>query len=222
MLNMVFNREHERGSLKAWMVSTISLIAALVITIGVAAWAYMQYIDQKTNVDSRIDEAVATAKKDQADEDEVKFLERDKLPNREFSGPSDYGSVSFMYPKTWSVYVDKDASNGGDYEAYLNPVAVPPISSKERFALRVVIDDGTTYEKVVGKYSTLVKKGSLKSSSVKIDGVSGTRLDGSFSDDIRGAAVIVKIRDKVLTIKTDADTFKNDFNALIKTITFND
>ena len=53
------------------------------------------------------------------------------------------------------------------------------------------------------------------------NGQSGTRLDGKFSDDIRGAAVIYKIRDKTAVIQTDADTFKADFDALIKTITFN-
>jgi hypothetical protein len=47
------------------------------------------------------------------------------------------------------------------------------------------------------------------------------RLDGSFSTDIRGSAVIFKIRDKTVTIRTDADTFKPDFENIIKTINFN-
>jgi hypothetical protein len=66
-----------------------------------------------------------------------------------------------------------------------------------------------------------VKKGDLKSSAVSADGSNGTRLDGKFTKDIRGAAVLFKIRDKTLTLRSDADTFKTDFDALIKTIKFN-
>jgi len=217
-MNMVSNRQS--GSAKAWMISTIGLIVALLISIILAIWFYINYVEQKTDVDAKIDDAVATAKKEQADVDEEKFLEREKEPKRQFVGPDDYGRVSFNYPKTWSVFVNKDASSGGTYEAYLNPVTVPPVSSTQQFALRVVIEE-KDYDKAVTSYDSLVKKGDLKSSSVKADGVSGTRLDGSFSKDIRGSAVLFKIRDKTLTIRSDANTFKNDFNALITTIKFN-
>jgi hypothetical protein len=66
-----------------------------------------------------------------------------------------------------------------------------------------------------------VKKGDLRSSATSANGNNGTRLDGSFTKDIRGSAVIYKIRDKTLTIRTDADTFKPDFENIIKTINFN-
>jgi hypothetical protein len=53
-----------------------------------------------------------------------------------------------------------------------------------------------------------------------VNGENGVRLDGNFSDEIRGAAVIFKIRDKTAVLRTDADTFKPDFETLIKTVTF--
>ena len=56
---------------------------------------------------------------------------------------------------------------------------------------------------------------------MKADEQNGTRLDGSFTEDIRGSAVIFKIRDKTVTLRSDAETFRADFDALIKTITFN-
>jgi len=74
---------------------------------------------------------------------------------------------------------------------------------------------------VIEDYKDLVKSGKLTTSSVKANSQNGTRLDGSFTKDIRGAAVIYKIRDKTAIIRTDADTFKPDFENLIKTITFN-
>jgi len=217
---ITFRHKHEIGAVSGWMVATIGLI---VLTIGVGAaavWAFLNYNDQKTNVDSKVSSAVSTAKKTQADSDEAKFTERDKEPNREFVGPDDYGRLTFNYPKTWSVYVNKDATSGGTYEAYLNPVSVPPVSSVQQYALRVTIEQ-SDYDKVITSYASLVKKGDLKSSSVIASGNNGTRLDGSFTKDIRGAAVIYKIRDKTVTIRTDADTFKADFDALIQTIKFN-
>ncbi len=210
----------ERGAIHA---STIIVIVLTVLLAGAgsaAIWAYMQYMDQKTDVDGKIDLAVTKARKEQADSDEAKFIEREKEPNRQFVGPSDYGRVTFKYPKTWSVYEARDASNGGNYEAYLNPIVVPQLLAQRQYALRVTIVD-QDYEAVLKQYQGIVKRGELKSTGITIGEFTGTRLDGKFTKDIRGAAVVFKIRDKTLTIRTDSDTFLGDFNALVKTMEFN-
>lgn len=198
-------------------------IVIIILFAGVlafAVWSFINYMDQKTDVDARVSTAVATAEKEQADADEAKFLARDKEPNREFVGPDDYGQLTFNYPKTWSVYINKDASSGGTYEAYMNPLTVPTVSTSQQFALRIIIEE-KDYDKAIASYDALVKKGDLKSSSVTVGEATGTRLDGAFSSNIHGSAVIFKIRDKTLTIRTDAETFKTDFDALITTIKFN-
>lgn len=187
---------------------------------GLLVWSYVSYLDQKNNVDSKVATAVAEAKKTQSDEDEAKFAEREKNPMRQFVGPEDYGRLSFDYPKTWSLYVDRDATSGNSYEAYLNPITVPPVSNTQPYALRVLIES-KDYDAVLRTYDSLVKKGDLGSSTFSVEGISGTRLDGAFTKDIRGAAVILKIRDKTVTLRTDADIFKADFEVLIKTIKFN-
>ena len=203
-----------------WIIVSIGL-AVLSIGLGVFSyWAATNYNEQKTDVDSKISDAVVVAKKAQADADETKFTKREKEPNREFVGPEDYGQVSFSYPKTWSVYIGKDASAGGVYEAYLNPISVPPVSATQQFAIRVTIEQ-KDYDKALAAFDPLVKKGDLKSSSFSANGYTGARLDGSFSKDIRGSMVIFKIRDKTLTVRTDAETFKPDFDTLIQTIKFN-
>ncbi|MDB5165422.1 MAG: exported protein of unknown function [Candidatus Saccharibacteria bacterium] len=213
-------RHYERGAV------TASLIIAIILgvfTIGFAAttiWAYLSYTEQKTDVDGKTALAQAEAKKTQADEDEKKFAEREKEPNREFVGPDDYGRLTFNYPKTWSAYIAKDAAAGGTFEAYFNPVTVPTVSATQQFSLRVTISE-QEYDKVLTTYDGLIKKGDLKSSPTSVNGQNGTRLDGSFSKDIRGAAVFYKIRDKTLQVQTDADVFKPDFENLIKTIKFN-
>jgi len=202
-----------------WAIVSIVFIILTVGLITLSVWLFISYNDQKTDVDGKIAVAVSSAKKTQSDHDEAKFTAREKEPNREFVGPSDYGRVTFNYPKTWSVYVDKDAADGGSFEAYLNPISVPPVSSSQKFAIRVVIEQ-KDYNEAISSFDSLVEDGKLKASSVKTNDGNGTRLDGSFDDDTRGAIVLFKIRDKTLSIQTDANTFLGDLNKLISTITF--
>ena len=217
---IITNNKPSRFRVNMWMIIAIIFVVLLIGVSIFAGWSYMNYIDQKDNVDSKIAVAVTDAKKAQADADDIKFIAREKEPMREFVGPDDYGRVTFNYPKTWSLYVDNEATSGGTYEAYLNPIVVPPVSNSQRFALRVNIFE-KSYDSVVASYSSLVKKGSLVSSSISVDGNSGTRLDGNFTKDIRGSAVIYKIRDKTLVVRTDVSTFVGDFDTLIATIKFN-
>lgn len=207
-------------SSKKWLILTIVFITTTLAAAGVGVWAYMNYLDQKDNTDAKISTAVTAGVKERADKDAADFLEKEKQPNRQFAGPDDYGRLSFDYPKIWSIYVNKDASASDTYEAYFNPVSVPPVKANTQYALRVIIEQKDV-EKVIATYDGLVKKGDLKTSAVKADGTDGTRLEGNFTKDIRGMAVVFKIRDKTVTIRSDAETFRGDFDALVSTITFN-
>lgn len=212
--------KYQEGAVSGSLLAIIGLVVLVLATGGLAIWAYLSYSEQKTNVDGKVSLAVAEAKKEQSDIDEEKFAQREKEPNRQFAGPDDYGRLVFDYPKTWSVYVARDVSRGGTYEAYLNPITVPPVSPTQQYSLRVTIEE-KDYDQVVKTYEALVKKGDLRTSATSANGNNGTRLDGSFSKDIRGSAVIYKVRDKTITLRTDADTFKPDFENVIKTINFN-
>lgn len=210
----------QRGSASVFAIIGLSFFT--VAFAGLSVWAFINYTDQKENVDAKVVRAVAAAEKTQADELEKKFAEREKEPFKSFAGPSDYGTLAFKYPKTWSVYVGSDgaSSSGKGYEAYFNPGIVPSTDTDtSRYAVRVAILN-TSYEEILGDFQARVEKGDLKSSPTKVNGQTGTRLDGSFSKDVRGAAVVYKIRDKTAIIRTDADTFKSDFEALIQTISF--
>jgi len=213
-------RTNEQGAVSGALLAIILLSIAVAGLGALSVWAYVNYDEQKTNVDGKVALAVETAKKEQADDDEAKFLEREKQPNRQFAGPDDYGRVSFDYPKTWSVYVARDVSQGGTYQAFLNPITVPTVAEDQQFALRVTIEE-KDYDEVMKSYQTRVKNGKLKTSAVSANGHDGTRMEGEFTSDIRGTAVVYKIRDKTLTVRTDADTFKADFEKLITTIDFN-
>jgi hypothetical protein len=221
MNGMTYNTKQIQQQGNTLMLVMVVVLALLTVTFGgLAIYLNTQYQAKSTDVNGQIERAVLEGKNEQQEEDDKKFADREKEPNKQFIGPDDYGRLTFSYPKTWSAYVDTDVSRGGKYEAYLNPGVVPPVTSKEQFALRVLIEE-KDYDKVVDQYASLVKKGDLRNSSTSSEGNIGTRLDGNFNKDIRGSAVIYKLRDKTITLRTDADTFKPDFENIIKTISFN-
>lgn len=207
----------------AWIVAIVVLGLLLIVAGALAIRFNGQYQEASTNLKAKEDKAALNAQKQQMDVDEKKFAEREKQPYKQFAGPDNYGRVTFQYPKTWSVYEASNAqSDGQTYNAYLNPGVVPPTdnSDTQRFALRVTIEQ-SDMKTVLDNYQGQIENGKLSTSSVSVNGHDGTRLDGMLNDQIRGSVVLFQIRDKVLTVRTDANTFGKDFNRLVKTIDFN-
>lgn len=205
---------------KNLLIIKIVMTILVVLMIGTLGWVTYRYLDLKHNFDSKADKMVTTAVVNKTNELEASFIEREKQPLKQFVGPDDLGRLSFAYPKTWSVYIAQEKV-GGDYQAYLHPKKIRPITKDSRYALRLTIEN-KEYENVIKKYDNLVKKGELKSDVTQVDGVNATRLEGAFSKIITGTAIIFKLRDKTVTIRTDADqVFRNDFREIIKSITFN-
>lgn len=217
-------RRLEAGAVKASIFAIIALVILVLVFGSFGIWAYVNYIDQKQNVDEKIDVATAEAVKKNSEDLQAQFEAKEKEPMRQFAGPSDYGRLTFDYPKTWSVYQATDVSKGGGvtYEAYLNPISVPPVSDTQKFAIRIKIEQ-KTYDESVADFSDQIEEGTPLKSSVYQDGShTGTRLEGNFNEDIYGTAILMKMRDRTLTIRTDGDVFKNDFEALLKTVKFNE
>lgn len=207
-------------SSRLWFILTFVLGGTTLIAAGLGIWALVTYFQERAAIETTVASAEAEVRREVVAEYEDKFIEFQKLPNATFAGPEDYGRLTFDYPRFWSVYVESDARNGGDYEAYFNPGAVPPISDATQLGLRVLIQDDTI-ERVLGSYESRVEDGELTSRALTINEETATRFDGNFSDDIRGSAVVFRIRDKTVTIRTDAQTFQADFDKLVGTIDFN-
>ena len=206
-----------------WMIIAIIFIILSLILGGGFGWALVQYLDYRDNTDYKISQAVADAEKKTKMDMQKKFEEESKSPYSLFVGPDDYGRVSFEYPRTWSAYVESEVASGGSkpFNAFFYPDVVPPVSQVQQFAVRMKIED-VDYDKTVNRYANQIRDGTLVSTPVQVGSLNGTRLDGFFSDDIRGAAVIFKVRDKTLTLRTDSNAFMSDFDTLIKTIKINE
>jgi hypothetical protein len=208
---------------KGSIVETIILGFVCLIAAGAivaAVMFYMKYDELETNFDIKVSDATSAAKKEQSDLDEKKFTEREKTPTKQFTGPSDYGSISFYYPKTWSVYVDSDGTNNSNFVAYFAPEQVNPLKDKDsRYALRFTIMNKQS-EDVMKSYDNQVKKNELKASVFNADDmrISGTLYEGQINKTMRGIVLVVKVNNMTAILQTDAEVYRADFEALIATL----
>ncbi|MDO4611546.1 MAG: hypothetical protein Q4B34_01660 [Candidatus Saccharibacteria bacterium] len=209
------------GLVKTIVIVVLSL--ALATFIGLFIWMMLQYNSARADVESEIAVAVAEAKDEQALRLETEFAEREKYPYSTFSGPADYGQLTFEYPKTWSVYVASDASKGGDYNAYFNPIQVDTVSKDTINALRLTIRN-KDFESVAAEYNRALeaKDSDLKVEVIEIAGATANRYTGTIpGTELSGYIVIFKIRDKTAVLQTDSVHFAEDFDKLLTTIKFN-
>lgn len=209
------------GLIKTIVIVILSLIA--VTFVGLFIWMTTQYNEVSTDVNGQINAAVAAAVDENTMAMEMEFAEREKEPYRDFSGPEDYGGLSFKYPKTWSLYVAKDAANGGDYHAYFNPIEVDEVSNTTINALRLTIRD-TAFDTVTAEYQRYVERphSTFSVQSVTVAGVAANRYTGTIlNTELEGIVVIFKIRDKTAILQTDSMLFEADYNRLLETIHFN-
>lgn len=206
------------------LIAIISLAVALVAALAFGFWAFAGRQDYKNNSDKKASIAVDAAKATQKIELQKQFDEQSKLPYKTYKGSATYGSVTFNYPRTWSGYVDENSSQ--PLNAYFYPDVVPGVQSKTAYALRVELVN-SDYASVLIQYDALIKGGTLKALAYvppKMQGVTniqpGVRLDGQISQEQQGVMVIMKVRDKTLTIYAESTDFVPDFNTMLESLTF--
>ena len=207
----------DRNLIETIVLVIVSIVA--MVFIGLFIWKYLEWDSVKTDVDGQIDAAVAMAVSENTTKLENEFVEREKYPYKSFMGPADYGSLSFEYPKTWNVYIAKDASNGGDFEAYLNPGEVQPVNPTTINALRVIIRD-QAFDNVVRTYDGLVRSGKVTVVSRNVGSTMANVYTGELPNSIIGTVAIFKLRDKTVILQTDAALFSDEFYRLLDTVTF--
>lgn len=209
--------EHHHNVLETVILVIISLVA--MVFIGLFIWKYLEWDAVKTNVDGQINEAIAVAVAENTTKLEEEFVEREKYPYKSFTGPTDYGSVSFEYPKTWNLYIDADATDGGDYEAYFNPGEVLPVSRSTVNALRLEILN-KSFDNVAKSYESDVSSGELTMVTRKVGSTVANVYTGEISRDMRGIITIFKVRDKTVLIQTDSELFSDEYYKLLDTVSF--
>ena len=213
------------GLVKTIVIVILSLVA--VTFVGLFIWMLLERNEAQTDINTKIQVAEAAARDEQSQKMEAEFLEREKYPYKTFSGPADYGQLTFEYPKTWSLYIEKAATTGGDFNAYFNPIQVDAVSEETINALRVTIRD-ESMDEVTEEYQKAIdrKNSNLTIESVTIGknaNITANKYTGTIPNtSLSGYIITFKIRDKTAILQTDSVLFKEDFEKLLGTVTFNE
>ncbi len=220
----IANREKMQSMFKTILMIALGLVA--VTFIGLFLWMLGEKTAIQSDIDGQIKDAVVKAVDENTTKLEDEFAEREKYPYKAFAGPADYGELTFDYPKTWSVYVAKDAVNGGNYEAYFNPSEVNTVSDKTINSLRLSIRTDS-FDRVASEYQNKLEgtKATLRVDSIMIGKGGNTAANRYYGvipgTELNGIIVIFKIRDKTVVMQTDSVLFEKDYNKILESVRFN-
>lgn len=204
---------------KPWVL-IIALVITVLTLIGVGIWGFMMMQsrnDWQNNTQPKIDTAVAAAEQAQKEQLEAEFIEREKEPLVNYTGPSEFGTVSIDYPKTWSAYVDEAKKGSTPIDGYFHPGFVPGIESGISFALRLEVLE-SSYDNELDAYANAAEDGEVKVTPITLDkvpNVAGSRIDGEVEKGKQGSVVLFPLRDKTIKVSVLTDTFIKDFNNII-------
>ncbi|HEX7632707.1 MAG TPA: hypothetical protein VF401_00110 [Candidatus Saccharimonadales bacterium] len=213
-------KHNQDGAISGVVVSLVLTVLLLIGAVVFGVWAYSGKQDYKNNTDQKIAAAVVTAKQQ---EDAVKAKEYNELikqPLASYKGSEAYGSLSILYPKTWSVYADESGKLADDVlvDGYMYPGAVPSISSETSvFATRFQVVN-KPYTDVLGAFSDKQAAGdvTVKPYSLpKLPNINGSEVSGKLTDKKSGSVIIVPLRAQTVKIWTEGSQFNNDFNTYI-------
>lgn len=197
----------------------ILIIFIFLIAIGAivgAVYCYTQYDALNREVSADRDIKVNDAKKEQAEIDNQNYEKKSAKTTREFTGPSNFGALTFEYPKEWNVYIDNDSSTEPSFAAYFSPDYAKPINSANQ-GLEFKINSAS-YENQIKQYTHNL----ISSQAYSQNGLTGTIFSGKLDkkeESKNGVAVVIKINNYSATIMTrDYETYGEEFDKIISTL----
>jgi hypothetical protein len=219
--------QHNMQAVQLPKQSHTSLIVALIMSIlfvvalGFGVWAFIGKVENKSNLDEKIEAAAAVAVEKAEVAKEAEFAERDKNPFKSYTGSTTYGSLTYSFPRTWSVYTEENNS-GKLLDFYAHPNVITGTAATNSFALRVQILD-SSYDTLIAKYQKDAEKGTITVTAYrpeKVPSVLGARINGEIIKGKQGSMILLPQRDKTFIIWTESTDYVPDFENVIKTINF--
>lgn len=215
-------KHNQQGSVNVLLLPLIISVSLLVIFLAFGAWAFSSRQSYKNDSDQKVAVAVDQAKSAQSATDAKQYSEAAKSPLKTYTGPEQYGKVSFQYPKTWSGYVDASGNgSSAPLDGYFNPDVVPSVNDQNStFALRVQVV-AQSYDTVVQQFSNQQGVTVAPFRLAKVPSVVGVEVQGQIEQDKQGIMIILPVRDKTLEVYTESTAFTGDFNnTILPNLTF--
>jgi hypothetical protein len=212
-------RKNQQGNMDPLLLPLIVSVIFVVGLAGFGIWSYLQYLDQRDNVEQIVADAVSEAEVAKQEALEAEFAEREKSPFDTWVSASSIGSIEITYPKTWSAFVDEKDRGSKPLSGFFHPRVVPA-DDTTRYALRILVDE-SRYTSVLEDYDDGLEDGLITATPITVAGVDGIRFDGQIDKEYKGAIVIFALRDKTVRIWTESEAYLSDFNdTIIANLTF--
>ncbi len=208
--------------------STIGLVIMSLLFVGALVfgiWAFSGRQNYKNNTQAIANQEVQSAVNATKATDLDTYNQELKNPYRQYSGPSQYGSIVITYPNTWSSYVDDTGSGAALVDAYFNAGHVPALNgSSSTFNLRAQV--------INQSYSSIIQtfQGNVQSNTATITAYSlpslpnvvGIYVKGNINENNQnGEMVVLPLRNYTIEIWTTGSANEADFNNIIlKKFTF--
>ncbi len=216
----------ESGEISGLTIAFTAVCVALVVVIIFAAMAYSGEKKYKNNANQLIASAVSASNNSLENKLNAKFQQEQNATVTSYTGPSQYGSVSLQYPKSWSGYADTAGSNPLD--AYFSPGVVPSVEDQSNiFALRIEVV-GAVYSDTLAQYSSMLSN-SQSGQTVTITpytlknlpNVVGVMITGEVQPSKQGVMVMFPLRTNTLEIWTESSQYTSLFTSqILNSVTF--
>ncbi len=155
----------------------------------------------------------ATVRADAAEKNEAE-------PFRSYQGSDTYGALNFEFPKFWNVY--SVSSRSAILDFYAHPREIPGIGASVNFAFRAQILD-KSYTSQLSSFENAAEKGEVKVRAFEPENVpseAGVYIEGEVVRNKQGAMVLLPQRDKTFMFWTESEDHIDDFQDVMKTITY--
>lgn len=203
------------------LIVVLLLVVALVASLAFGIWAFIGMQENKSDLDEKIAAASTVAVQKAESAKEVEFAEREKDPNKTYTGSATFGSLSFNYPKTWSVYLEEqDDGTILDYYAHPNVIAGLDKSNSYAFRAQILSSDYASEAEKLQKLAESGKATITAFTAKNVPTVLGLRASGEIVAGKQGVMILLPQRDKTIKIWTEATDFVADFDKISETINF--
>lgn len=187
--------------------------------IGGAAYCQSQFSALNANVMTDRSNRANEAMQAQKIIDDKAYENRNASDTREFTGPSDFGALTFKYPKTWKVYLENNDDSNPTYTAYFAPDYVPPNNGSYNYALIFKLQN-IDYDKYL---QSLSQKKLISIAPIYLNGLTGSKATGKLDDkeeQANGSEAIIKVNDYTAILRTDDyDKYGEEFDTILQTLT---
>jgi len=205
------------------LVPLVIAVVLLLGSLGFGMWAFLGRQDYKNNSDAKAKVAAAKAVRAEDVKKDAAFAEAEKSPLKTYTGPATYGSLTLLYPKTWSAYISEGSRSANVVDGYFSPNFVPDIQSSTSFALRIQVVS-SDYATILKSFEATVKAGKTTVAAFrapKVPGTLGSVVSGVLDSKKSGTMVLLPLRDKTIKVWTEGGDYLNDFNnTILPNLTF--